>query len=266
MATKTIPQVIGIIPARFGSTRFPGKPLVDILGKSLIQRTYENAIQSAFLSEVIVATDDKRIYDHVIQFGGKAIMTPDSCPTGTDRLIYVVKKEERYNQTSIVINIQGDEPCLEPFVIDEVVKVLQKDSQAVMSTAIVKLDIKEEAFSPSVVKCVVDKDNNALYFSRSLIPGGKNGGFRSDVNYYKHLGIYGYRREFLLRYAELPQTPLQLAEDLEQLKVLENGYRIKTAIVKSASIGVDTPEDIKKVEQLLCKQNTFSSQAESAHP
>jgi 3-deoxy-manno-octulosonate cytidylyltransferase (CMP-KDO synthetase) len=257
MAKVKNPKFIGIIPARYGSTRFPGKPLVKILGKSLIQRTYENSLLCKMLDDVIVATDDDRIYKHVIDFGGQAVMTSEAHPTGTDRLAEVLQTHYKNKSLEIIVNIQGDEPTLEPSVIQAIIEILNADPQAVMSTAVVKIDSEEEAYSTSVNKCVIDQDNNALYFSRSLIPGNKSGKYRSDLTYYKHLGIYAYRPQFLLKYATLPQTPLQLAEDLEQLKVLENGYRLKAAVVKSSCIGVDKPEDIQKVEQYLCKQNTF---------
>lgn len=251
-------KVVGIIPARYGSSRFPGKPLANILGKSLIQRTYENSKNCSFLEDVFVATDDQRIFDHVEAFGGKVMMTSSICPTGSDRLIEAVEKDPRLKDASIIINIQGDEPCLEPKVIQQVVQLLKDDSLAVMSTAVMKIHSESEALNPSVVKCSLDKFGNALYFSRSLIPGGPSAKFNPQLNYFKHIGIYGYRKDFLLTYGKLSPTPLQLAEDLEQLKVLEHGYRIKTAIVESASVSVDHPEDIKKVELLLCKQNIYS--------
>lgn len=248
-------RVIGVIPARFGSTRFPGKPLADIMGKTLIQRTYENAKKCTLLQDLVVATDDKRIFDHVKGFGGHVVMTSEDCPTGTDRLAEVLKNDRKYEQSEIIINIQGDEPCLDPDVIKKVIEILDHDPLAVMSTAIVELP-PEEAQNSSVVKCVIDKNQNALYFSRALIPAGLSQKIQPNVQYYKHMGIYGYRREFLRHYSELTPTPLMQAESLEQLKVLEHGYRIKAAIVSHESVGVDLPEDIKKVELLLCKQNT----------
>lgn len=260
------PKVVAFIPARYASTRFPGKPLALILGKTLIQRTYENALRCPSLHGVVVATDDKRIYDHVQGFGGKVVMTSEECATGTDRIVEAIKKFPEFQHVEIVLNIQGDEPCVDPCVIEAVIGCLQKDPEAVVSTVVSKIDLQEEALSSSVVKCVMDRDNNALYFSRSLIPGYRTYGYRPEINYYKHIGIYGFRKEFLLRYPDLPPTPLQLAEDLEQLKVLEHGFRIKTAIVKQESIGVDLPEDIKKIEQYLCKQNTYLSQEGSAPP
>lgn len=248
---------MGVIPARYGSSRFPGKPLADICGKSLIQRTYESSKKCDTLDEIFVATDDKRIFDHVLAFGGQAVMTSPSCPTGSERIIEAIEKDPRLKEASIIINIQGDEPCIEPIVIQSVVKILLDDSSAVMSTAVMKIHSEIEALNPSVVKCSMDCHGQALYFSRSLIPGGVGAKYNPSLTYFKHIGIYGYRREFLLTYGRLSQTPLQLAEDLEQLKVLEHGYRIKTAIVESSSISVDNPEDIKKVESLLCKQNTY---------
>jgi 3-deoxy-manno-octulosonate cytidylyltransferase (CMP-KDO synthetase) len=260
------PIVIALIPVRYGSTRFPGKPLVKIQGKSLIQRTYENALKCPFLDEVIAATDDRRIFDHIVSFGGKAVMTPTHCPTGSDRLAYVLMENKTLQQAEMTVNIQGDEPCIDPNDIGKIIDVLRKDSTAVMSTAVVPLESEEEANNPSEVKCILDLHGNILYFSRALIPGGHTGRFRNGIPYYKHLGIYAYRPQFLLQYTKLPMTPLQVAEDLEQLKVLEHGYKIKAAVVARASAGVNTPEDIKKVEQELCKQNSFSLQAESVHP
>lgn len=251
-------RIIGIIPARFGSTRFPGKMLAKILGVSLIQRTYENAKKCKTLQEVWIATDDPRIFEHAKSFGGQVVMTSPDCPTGTDRLAEALHKNDRMSQADIIVNVQGDEPCIECDTITQVAKILENDPEAAMSTAVVKLESKEEALSSSVVKCVMDLHQNALYFSRHLIPAGKSQEYRSDVTYYRHLGLYAYRKEFLLHYAELNQTPLQIAEDLEQLKVLEHGYRIKTALVSGLSIGVDVPEDIQKVEEIICKQNTFS--------
>jgi 3-deoxy-manno-octulosonate cytidylyltransferase (CMP-KDO synthetase) len=253
-----LPKVIGIIPARFGSTRFPGKPLASIFGKTLIQRTYENACQCTALEKVIVATDDQRIFDHVISFGGLAVMTSSDLPTGTDRLAEAVEMSVQCAHDAIIVNIQGDEPCLDITIPTQIIQQLQQDPLAMMSTAIAPLNNHEEALSPHVVKCVIDGEGNALYFSRSLIPGNKSGQFSPSITYYKHIGIYAYRRSFLMKYSSLSPTPLQQIEDLEQLKVLEHGYRIKTAIIKEGSIGVDTPEDIKKVELELCKQNTFS--------
>lgn len=244
-------KVIGIIPARFGSSRFPGKPLVKILDKTLIQHTYENALRCQALESLIVATDDTRIFDHVSGFGGKAIMTSDKHLTGSDRLAEVIKSSPEYAHSDIVINIQGDEPCLNPLSIASVISLLKQDPHAVMATCATPIHSSEEIANPSIVKCVLDQSHHALYFSRSPIPYNK-----TKAQFLRHMGLYAYRRDFLLTYQSLTPTPLQLAEDLEQLKVLEHGYRIKVAIVEEFSIGVDTPADIQKVEQLLCTQNT----------
>jgi 3-deoxy-manno-octulosonate cytidylyltransferase (CMP-KDO synthetase) len=252
-------KVIGIIPARFGSKRFPGKTLADINGKTLVQCTYENALLSKSLEALYVATDDQRIMEAVVNFGGRAILTSPSCPTGSDRLAEVLRMPE-FSEVEVVMNIQGDEPCLEPEVIDQVIAALISDPLASMSTACMPIHSQEESDNPNCVKCVLDLQGNALYFSRARIPAGFDCQLK---NYNKHLGVYAYRKEFLLHYAALPPTPLQLAEDLEQLKVLEHGFRIKVAKVNSQSIGVDTPEDLIKVKSRLCRQNTYLSQVES---
>jgi 3-deoxy-manno-octulosonate cytidylyltransferase (CMP-KDO synthetase) len=249
-------KIIAMIPARYASTRFPGKMLSLISGKSLIQRTYENAKLCPLLNDIIIATDDQRIFDHVKGFGGQVVMTCPNCLTGSDRIAEALKKNPQFNNVSIVVNIQGDEPCLDPNIVNRVIEVLQNDPEAVMSTAVIKLDNADDAANSSVVKCVIDSNQNALYFSRSLIPAGHGMKMIPGITYYRHMGIYGFRRDFAVKYAELTPTPLQLAEDLEQLKVIEHGYRLKAAIVDNFSIGVDRIEDIQKVEKWLCKQNT----------
>jgi 3-deoxy-manno-octulosonate cytidylyltransferase (CMP-KDO synthetase) len=266
MSATPNPKILAILPARYGSTRFPGKPLALIAGKSLIQRTYENVKSSRAVDQIVVATDDKRIFDHVVGFGGRVVMTSVDCPTGTDRLVEALRNAPDLEGYSFVINIQGDEPCVEPKAIRAVTEILTKNPEAVMSTAVVKLTNEAEAYDHSIVKCVFSSNGNALYFSRTLIPAGHKGKFDPKVGYFRHLGIYGFQRSFLMRYGQLPATSLQLAEDLEQLKVLEHGYCIKVAVVEDFSVGVNHPEDINKVEQYLCKQNTFSSREESAHP
>jgi len=249
---KRKPQrIIGIIPARYGSSRFPGKPLANISGKSLIQRTYENAQRCRSLQDLIVATDDERIFKKVLEFGGKVVMTSPTCPTGTERLAEAVKQNSDYDDVELIINIQGDEPLIDPTTLEQVIHALQESPEADMSTAVVKITSKEEAEDHSTVKCIINLKGEALYFSRTLIPNGHQGQWQPNVTYYKHLGSYAYRRHFLIHYAELAPTPLQIAENLEQLKVLEHGSIIKVAIVEDASIGVDTLADIQKVEGLL---------------
>lgn len=251
-------QVLGIIPARYASTRLYGKLLIPILGKTLLQRTFENASRSTILDGLVVATDDIRILEHVQAFGGQAIMTSVDCPTATDRLAEVLHKHPEWLNKAAIVNIQGDEPCLDPLAIEAAVQLLLDDPHACMSTIAAPLTDEEEARSSSVVKCVMDQYQNALYFSRALIPSNKKHVFNPHGPYFRHMGLYVYRPSFILEYQKLSPTPLQLEEDLEQLKVLEHGYRIKVAITEKASIGVDVHEDLHKVEQWICKQNIFS--------
>ena len=258
------PRIIAIIPARYASTRFPGKPLADIKEKTLIQRTYENTSRCTLLDMVVVATDDERIAAHVSSFGGRAIMTSPDCPSGTDRIAEALRQCPELNNAEIILNVQGDEPDLAPSTIEKVIQALIDDPQAPISTAIIPIRNEEDVRNPSIVKCVIDLKADALYFSRAMIPYGKRGEFKSDVVYYKHIGIYCFRREFLLSYAMMPRTPLQLAEDLEQLKILEHGKRLKTVIVQQDTFGIDTPEDLKKkLKELECEQNISLSQVES---
>ncbi len=251
-------EAIGIIPARFASTRFPGKPLALIAGKSLIRRVYENAMSCKALDRIVVATDDERIARHVSEFGGEVILTSSDCKTGTDRLAEVVRKDPHCQEYPIVVNVQGDEPCLSMEAIEKVVELLQGDPTAVSATTVSFLTSAEEAMSSSVVKCVKDMQDNALYFSRSLIPSSKELIFNPKTVYYRHLGLYAYRREFLLQYATLDRSPAEQAEDLEQLRILEHGYRMKVAVVKASGIDVNYPEDIQKVESYLWAQNICS--------
>lgn len=263
--TQCFPPVIAILPARYASSRFPGKPLAVILGKSLIQLAYENAQRCRSLTRIVVATDDIRIYNHVRSFGGEVVMTDPSCLTGTDRLADALQNTSLCDISSnaIILNIQGDEPCVDPQIIESVITVFHEDKNSVMSTAVTRLH-KEEGENPSIVKCVLDLQGHTLYYSRALIPCGKHKVFSPQTSYYRHIGIYAYSRDFLIKYASLPPTPLQLAEDIEALKILEYGYRIKAAIVDGISIGVDHPEDIKKVEQYLCSQNNHKNLSTSS--
>jgi 3-deoxy-manno-octulosonate cytidylyltransferase (CMP-KDO synthetase) len=259
-------KIIGIMPARYHSIRFPAKMLAVIAGKTLLQHTYENALTFDILQDLVIATDDQRIMDHVLAFGGKAVMTSPSCPTGTDRIAEVIKNYPQYSDASIVVNVQGDEPFLSSQTVTEVVQLLEDDPSAVMATAASPIRCREAALDPSVVKCVLDRNGNALYFSRGLIPHSHTQDFCPNTTYYQHYGIYAFRTNFLMHYAELPQTSLQMREDLEQLKILEHGYRIKVAVIQEQDIpGVNTPEDAAKAEPLLCQRNTSLSQAVSAH-
>ncbi len=232
---------IGVIPSRYGSTRFPGKPLAKISGKSLIERVYHQALK-AKLDKVIVATDDKRIMDEVMSFGGVAVLTGEH-NSGTDRIAEAIEKEE----CDIVINIQGDEPLIKPEIIDTVALALEKNEWADVTTAAVGISDNKEIDDANIVKTVFAKNGKALYFSRNTIPYQKD----KMPDYYKHIGIYGFRKQFLKKFVSLPQSSLEQAESLEQLRILENGYNIHVSIVKYDSIGVDVPEDIKKVEEAL---------------
>lgn len=239
-------NVLGVIPARYQSTRLPGKPLLMIGTKPMIQWVYQAAKTASLIDELVVATDDQRIYDTVVGFGGKAELTSADHPTGTDRLAEVAK---RY-QTELIVNIQGDEPLIQGAVIDSVIKPLLEEPGLSMSTAKVRLTDPEQVNEPSVVKVVTAENGDALYFSRSPIPYPRN---TAKAAYWKHIGLYGYRKDFLMKYVDLPQSQLELVESLEQLRALSNGYRIRVVEVEQDSVGVDTPSDLERVRALLKK-------------
>lgn len=240
-------NIVGIIPSRYASTRLPAKPLVDICGKPMIQRVYERVQQSKLLTEIIVATDDVRIESVVKSFGGNVVITPVDIQSGSDRIALVAKTMN----ADIVVNIQGDEPLIDPQLIDETIQLLLDDEAAVVGTAVKKTSDAQDVFNPSVVKVVLDKNNYALYFSRSPIPhirdAKKDSDWFNGTTFYKHFGIYVYRADFLQRYTTLPQSPLEITEKLEQLRVLEYGFKIKCVVTEYNSMPVDTPEDLKKV-------------------
>lgn len=235
-------RILGVIPARWSSSRFPGKPLADINGKSMIERVYEQAKKAKSLIDVIVATDDERIMKCVKNFGGKALMTPTELPNGTTRVEYASRN---YENIDGVINIQGDEPLLDPVMIDEVSELLSENYCVTLCR-----EITSDYDNKNIVKVVFDINNNALYFSRSKIPYERN---KTGIRIYQHIGIYGYEINFLKKYVELSPTPLSETESLEQLKILEHGYKIKVRVTKSkeTSIGVDTPEDLERVREIL---------------
>lgn len=237
-------KVLGVIPARYHSTRLPGKPLQMIGNKPMIQWVYEGACKASLLDEVLVATDDERIFQAVCNFGGKAELTSPDHPTGTDRLAEVARR----NPADIVVNIQGDEPLIQGKVIDSIVRPLMDDPSLAMSTAKFRLTDPEQIKEASVVKVITDENDNALYFSRAPLPYPRNS---QSAVYWKHIGLYGYRYEFLLKFIELPQTMLELSESLEQLRALGYGYRIKVIEVAADSIGVDTPDDLERVRRIL---------------
>ncbi|MEI6816066.1 MAG: 3-deoxy-manno-octulosonate cytidylyltransferase [Bacteroidota bacterium] len=239
-------KVIGIIPARFGSTRFPGKPLADINGTTMIQRVYEQAKKSNSLSNVLVATDDDRIYKHVKDFGGIAIMTSSNHQSGTDRCREAVLKLDM--EYDVVVNIQGDEPYIDPMQIDLLVTCFKNEATQI-ATLVKGITLLDDIFNKNIVKVVIDKQMKALYFSRSPIPFSRNceeQQWLQHAPYYKHIGIYAYRNRILKEITELDQSILEKTESLEQLRWLENGYGIQVAITELESIAVDSPEDILK--------------------
>ncbi len=237
-------KILCVIPARYASTRLPGKPLKDIAGKPMICRVYDRALQARTLSGVLVATDDERILQAVEKHGGRAMMTAEDHPTGTDRLAEVAAANP---DIDLIINVQGDEPLIEPSLIDELGRAFGNDEGLQMATVATPIKDEAEQKNPNNVKVVMDKNGNALYFSRSLIPYPRND---AGTPVYKHIGIYAYRREFLLEYAKMKPTPLERAESLEQLRALENGYKIRCIVTNSRFVGVDTPEDLAKVNEI----------------
>ncbi len=235
-----------IIPARYGSSRLEGKPLIKVQDKPIIQWVYEKAQQAKLADIIIVATDDQRIYDAVKSFGGNVEMTSTEHKCGSDRIKEVVM---RHPEISYIVNLQGDEPLIRPESIDEVIKNVKDDVSADISTLIRKISSKD-AENPNLVKCVIDKFGYAMYFSRAKIPFERNLG-KSD--FYGHLGIYGYKRESLIKMTELPQSSYEQAESLEQLRALQNGMRIKTSIVDFVPVGIDTAEDLEKFKNIVAK-------------
>ena len=240
-------DVIGIIPARYGSTRLPAKALADIMGKPMIQHTYERAKEASVLDEVIVATDDERIEKAVKDFGGKAVLTAKEHASGTERLTEVVFDLD----VKVIVNIQGDEPLIAPAMINEVAYALLEDETLVMATLKQKISDPEDYTNPNVVKVVTTKDNFALYFSRSPIPNVLRKNDATDISFFKHLGIYAYTKDFLLTFKGLKRSKLEEVESLEQLRALEHGYQIKVLETKHNSISVDTEEDLQKVIKIL---------------
>lgn len=237
-------KTIGVIPARYLSTRFEGKVLADLNGKPMIEHVWQRAKEASSLDRVIIACDDERVKQAVENFGGEAIMTAIDHPSGTDRIAEAVADSD----ADIVVNVQGDEPLLPAVVINDLVKAISSDEQCVMATVIKACDNDKDIDDPNVVKAAIDTNGYALYFSRTAIPYNRE---NVDVTFYKHFGIYAYRRDFLMQYPKLNKTPNELAEKLEQLRVLEAGYKIKTVITNYESVGVDTPEDLERVSHIL---------------
>lgn len=268
---------IAIIPARYGSTRFPGKPLADLCGKPLIVHVVERAREARRVDDVIVATDDERILRAVEAHGGRAVMTSPDCASGSDRIAEVAA---RFPQAALIVNVQGDEPLMPPEVIDRAIEALESDSECAVSTAMIRIANEEDYRSPHMVKVVCDREGRALYFSRSPLPNltrateeekqtygvqfgagasdksdGSDGSDTPAIPFwgFKHFGLYVYRREALLRFVSMPPAALERIEKLEQLRFLENGMRIRVVETTLDSIGVDTPEDLERARRIMSR-------------
>ncbi len=243
-------DVIGVIPARYSSTRFEGKVLADILGKPMLQHVWERAKQALLLEDLIIACDDERVANVAREFGAKVVLTAKAHVSGTDRICEIVNPID----VKIVINIQGDEPLIHSTMIDRVAQTLLDDSSISMATIMKAIDEPEVVNDPDVVKVVIDKNNFALYFSRAAVPfHARNSQIKIPV-YFKHIGLYGYSKDFLFTYKNLPVSYLERVECLEQLRVIEEGFKIKVIETKYDTIGVDTPEDLHKVIEYLKKE------------
>ena len=255
---------VAVIPARYASTRFPGKPLAEIAGRPMIEHVYRRAADAPGIDAVVVATDDERVASAVERFGGIARMTGSHHRTGMDRIAEVA----RDLHCSIVVNVQGDEPLVDPSAISLMIDALRGDADLQMATLRTPIRLEEDYASPHVVKVVVGGNGDALYFSRAPIPFHRGGPpadlpRQGGIYAYKHLGLYAYRREFLIRLAALPQTALEQAEALEQLRALEHGHRIRAVETEHDSIGVDTPADLERVRQTIAETPAFRLKAEA---
>jgi 3-deoxy-manno-octulosonate cytidylyltransferase (CMP-KDO synthetase) len=238
-------KILGVIPARFASSRFPGKVLAQVASKSMIQHVYERASLARYLTATIIATDDERVYKAARSFGARVVMTRADHVSGTDRVAEAASAEN----AEIVVNIQGDEPLIDPAAIDAAILPLAHDPAIVMGTLKKKIEDPREITDPNVVKVVTGRNGDAIYFSRCPIPYERDPA--TPGTHFKHIGLYVYRRDFLLKYSALPVGPLERAERLEQLRALENGYRIRVVETECESLGVDTPEDLERVSKLF---------------
>ncbi|HOW34927.1 MAG TPA: 3-deoxy-manno-octulosonate cytidylyltransferase [Candidatus Omnitrophota bacterium] len=242
---------IGVIPARYGSTRLKAKVLADILGRPMIWHVWQRARKARLLDDLVIACDDQRIIEAAKSFGARAVMTSKNHASGSDRIMEAVKNLK----ADIVVNIQGDEPLVHPSMIDSMVGALLKDKSCPMATVIKPLDRQKDLENPNIVKAIIDKNHFAIYFSRSVIPYNRDCVGIEKIGYYKHLGLYAYRKDFLMKFKNLPQSRLEQAERLEQLRVLEAGYKIKTVETRFDTIAVDTAADLKKVEAFLRRKS-----------
>jgi 3-deoxy-manno-octulosonate cytidylyltransferase (CMP-KDO synthetase) len=250
MVRSSVPRkILGVIPARFASTRFPGKVLSLIAGKTMLQHVYQRASLSSYLTSVIIATDDDAVFQAAKAFGARVRMTRDDHLSGTDRVAEVASAEN----ADLVVNIQGDEPLIDPAAIDAAILPMAHGPELVMGTLKKRIENPREISDPNVVKVVTDHAGDAIYFSRCPIPFEREKS--GNVPYFKHIGLYVYQREFLLAYSSLPVGPLETAERLEQLRALENGYHIRVVETEYESLGVDTPEDLERVCKLFEASN-----------
>jgi 3-deoxy-manno-octulosonate cytidylyltransferase (CMP-KDO synthetase) len=247
-------RILGVIPARFASSRYPGKALAVLAGKPMIEHVWERANMSRYLSDVLVATDDDRIANAVHKFGGRVRMTRADHPSGTDRLAEIASSED----AALYVNIQGDEPLIDPEAIDAAILTVHGDEAVDMGTLQKQIVDPADILNTNIVKVVTNLLGDAIYFSRCPIPYERDGRTGAPI-YFKHIGLYVYRREFLLRYPDLTVGPLEQAERLEQLRALENGYRIRVAATDYESLGVDTPEDLERVNQLFMVSHSLGS-------
>src|SRR5215471_14648481 len=246
MVRSSVPRkILGVIPARFQSTRFPGKVLAPIASKTMLQHVYERASQSHYLTSIIIATDDERVFTAARRFGARVVMTSPDHASGTDRAAEVASADN----AEIIVNIQGDEPLIDPLAIDAAILPLVHDTETVMATLKKKIEEPREIIDPNVVKVVTAHNGDAIYFSRCPIPFDRDRS--ASVPYFKHIGLYVYQRDFLLNYSALPVGPLERSERLEQLRALENGFPIRVVETEYESLGVDTPADLEKINQLF---------------
>ncbi len=255
-------KVSVVIPARYESTRFPGKPLIQIDGMSLLQRTYQRVEKCPSVDTIVVATDDDRIKDLVHAFGGNVCMTSPLCPTGTDRVGEACRLSPLLQDSNIIINVQGDEPCINPETIEKVIHVLQSDPDIDIATAVSPITSDKDLHSPNVVKCVLSKSQRILYFSRYPIPGNKklHSSIAKSHIYMRHIGIYGFRPESLMHFIALDETPLQKEEDIEAIRALENDMMIAACQVEHHAPGVDVPEDVLLVQTWLAQEKRNTTQ------
>jgi len=252
LTSERTSDVVAIIPARYASSRLPAKPLIDLCGKTMVEHVYRQAEKASLVDRVVVATDHPRIADAVRNFGGNVMMTPEDIPSGSDRVACAART---LAGAGIVVNIQGDEPLIAPQMIDEAIQPLLDDAAIPVGTLVKAITTSDELLSPNVVKVVLDDHGYGVYFSRSVIPYLRDtvamDQWHLHHHYYKHIGLYVYRRNFLLEFASWPESPLERTEKLEQLRIIEHGYKIKTAVTIHDSVPIDTPADAEKVREIL---------------